>query len=594
MNLRRTPLLAAIIALLPAAPFAAVPQNEAVFKGDDPRLQQQVNYTARGITVAEALARLTQSTAVVMDAGRDRDDWTVRDCKVIVHVTDIKLADLMQEIASIFRFHWSRDGEAPKWTYRLWQDKQQRDEEESLRQAAEDANTKQLREKRENALSDLVNLGSLSAADAESLKSTDPWRYILATEPLGSDVARFLSAFSEARNAFIQGFEAGFPVSQLSPDLQAAVRRIAVSYDSLTRSIGVSEDHSDLLARFDKLQITINRAFTGRADDILSKSLLGRISIGAGSEFIDVPLFDPSSAMGKALGTAIVRLQSGAPKEEVAKQLETAIAEAVRSTSVKHESGRDMSSDPALRRSIRLFEVDTVASLPMTLESLALNSKMNVISDYFASDAAPAVRAGEKPLGEQLEVIAAAYGSNWEKAGGTLRFRDKQWFEKRAWQVPEVWVTYWIERGKLNEGFLLQDLVQIGNLRDDQIDHTIMANRQLIGYGAGDAARNRRILRFYASLDEDQHKSMSSGQLLASSLDDAQWEALRTALATKGAAYAAAQKGSQVIKLTQTGTSPAEYTFTYYPGDNEPAVIFKVRAVIYEYKPVDEPAPSER
>ena len=584
MTLRRTLLLAAIIAVLPATPSAAVSQDVALFTGDS-RLQQQVTYTARGITVAEVLAELTQSTGVVMGAGQDENDWTTRDRKLVVHVKDMKLADLMHEIAAILRFNWTRGGEAPKWTYRLSQDKQQRDEQQSLRSATEDASTRQLREKRESALSDLVNLGSLSAADAESLKTADPWRYVLATEPLGSDVARFFGAFPDARNAFIQGFEVGFPVSQLSPDLQAVVRRIAESYDSLTHSIGASEDHSDLLAKFAKLQITINRDFTGRADDVLSKSLLGRISIGIGSEFIDVPLFDPSSAMGKALGAAIVRLQSGASKEEVAKQLQAAIAQAVRSTSVKHETSRDISSDPALKRSVRLFEVDAVASLPMALESLALNSRMNVISDYFPSVDAPIIPAGQKPLGEQLEIIADTYGSNWEKAGDTLRFRDKQWFGKRAWEVPEAWITYWIERGKVNKGFLLEDLVQIGNLRDDQIDHTIMANRQLIGYGAGDAARNRQILRFYALLTEDQRKSVFDGQLQANSLDDAQWEALRKALATKGAAYAAVQKGSQVIKLTQTATSPAEYTFAYHPGNGEPAVLFKVSAVIYEYKP---------
>ena len=582
MMLRAFLLVVAVFAVVSSATAeVAMSQNDVLSKGDDPRLDKSVTFDVDGITLSEALAKLSAETGVVMSAGQDENDWMVQDRKVIVHVRDMALRDLMREIASILRFQWSPAGDKGAFTYRIGQDKLQRDEENSLRAAAEDAQTTQAREKRENALSDMVNLASLSQADAGKLKASDPWRYVLATQPLGRDVAEFVNSFPEGRNAFIQGTEVSFPVAALSPAQQSAVRRIAESYDSLTRSIGISEDHSALLSRFDKLQVTINRPMRGAADDILSRSLLGRITIGLGTDALDIPLFDPGSMVGKALGAAIVRLQSGESKDHVAKDLQAAMEDAVKAGVLPAESGRDISSDPALKVSIKLFDVPVVAPLPMTLQSLTLNAKMNIISDYFVG-APPTVAGGAKPLGEQLEAIRMAYSVNWEKAGKTLRFRDREWFRKRAWEVSQRWIDYWVARAKQNGGLVLDDLVQIGNLRDEQLDHTVTCNADLIKYGAGEAVRNRQILRFYASLTADQLKSMLDGNLTASALNDAQWAALRSALATKGAAYAAAQKGSQVLQLTQSTKDVVEYTFTYYPGGGEPAVAFKLSSgVVY-------------
>jgi len=575
MILRRFLLLPAAVAALCVGCFAAQQSDsEIIAKDDDARLEQKVTLSADGITVYNVLDQLTSSTRVTMTAGLDGDDWTVRDRKVIVRVADMKLADLMQQLSSTLHFRWSPGMADGKPTYRLWQDKKARDEEESLRSSEDSAQSAQAREKRDNALADMVNLGSLNTADAGNLKATDPWRYVLATEPLGRDVASLMSDFPDARSAFVQGTEASFPVLELGPALQDTVRRIAESYDSLTKSIGNTEDHSALLARFDKLQITINRR-TPDAGDIVSRSMLGRITIGSGADSFDIPMFDPSSAIGKALGKAIISLKGGASKDQVGAQLQSDMAAAVKVSESSQSSARDITSDPALRIKIKLFNTATTAFLPMTLKALASAAKLNVISDYFPSPATP-VDGGEKTLGEQLEMIRKAYGSNWTKAGNVLVFRDKDWFTKRAWAVPDVWMKYWADRGKLNNGLLIEDLAQIGNLRDEQIDRTVMTDPTMARLGAGEAARNRQILRFYSALGADQRKRMTEGQLDANSLSDDQWSMLKTALATKGAAYAAVQKGSQIIQFTQSGNGVIEYCFACYPAENEPAVTFKL------------------
>lgn len=576
MSYPRTGLIALLLVLLAVSSQAiTMVQNEALFKGDDSRLEQKISLDADGKRLAEVLADLSQSTGVELNAGEDKNDWLVSDRKLVIHVNGMMLRDLLQEIGSVLRFHWSRGGQEGKWSYRIWQDKQQRDEEESLLRSSEDEKARQFRDKRENALSDISNLGSLSAADAANLKSDNPWRYVLATQPLGKDVAAFFSSFAEARNAFIQGHEATFAVSQLPQNVQGMVRRIAESYDSLEDSIGAAADHSDLLSRFDKLQVTINRRNLTANDDVLSRSLLGRISIGSGLESFEIPLFDPASPMAKALGRAIVSLQGGASKDAVGKQLKTELEMVVTSGEQTAKSSRDTSSDPSLRTVIELFDVDTKASLPMTLKALAEKSKLNVISDYFP-DVAPVIAGGERSLGDQLEAISAAYGTNWTKNGSMIQFRDKEWYKKRSWEVPEEWMVYWIARGKQSDGLQFGEMLQIGCLRDEQIDHTIMTDPLLVAYGAGEAARNRHILRFYGSLTSDQQKLMSTQRLMVNSLDVRQWQALQNALAKKGVVYTAATQASQFLQMARSGAEIQEYDIIYYPNDNDPAVHFKV------------------
>lgn len=584
MNLRRFVFAACIIVLLCAGHcYAQQSSSDALSKDDDARLQKKITFSADGLTVSDILDQLSETTGFKMSAGTNDRDWAVRDRKAIIYVTDMKLSDLMRHLASVLRFHWSRGLEDGKPTYRLWQDKNARMEEESLRAEKDSEQSAQAREKRENALADMVNLSSLSRADADKLKTSDPWRYVLATEPLGRDVADLMTHFSDVRGAFIQGSEASFPVAELPDELQNTARRIAESYNSLLKSIGDSEDHSGLLSQFEKLQITINRRTT--QTDILSQDLLGRIAIGSGSDTFDIPLFDPSSEVGKALGKAIISLKGGASKDKVGTQLHSDMLAAAEGAKVRQASVRDTTSDPELRAKVKLFASPATATLSWALKAVAGLSvdiggskvKFDVISDCFPSGA-PVMDAAEKTLGAQLEVIRSAYGSNWTKAGRVLLFRDKDWFTKRAWAVPEVWLKYWAERGKINDGLLIEDMVQIADLRDEQLDNTIMTDPTMVRIGAGESARNRHILRLYAILTPQQRDQMAQSRLDVNQLNEEQWSLLKSALATKGAAYAAAQVESQFLRFAQSPADAVEmsYTITYYPNETDTAVTFKL------------------
>lgn len=565
-------------------------ENECLLKGDDPRLDQSITFDSNGLRLAEAFASLGKLTGVSMVAGMTSDDWMVYDRKVIVHVKGMKLRDLMLEVSRALSFTWSTFDENGSRAYRLWRDLASETNELALRTAADDQKSKLARQKRESALSDLVNLTSLPAADIQRLKDTDPWRYILATEPLGKDVADFLRSHPESREAYLSGAGSSTPVAAMSPDMQQAVRRIADSYHALTKSIGASEDYSDLLSEFDRLQITINRRSLN-AQDVFTQSMLGGITIGSGigSGSLEVPILDPSSPVARAFGAAVLRLRSGASKDEVAKELQAALKSAASDTGntlTGPASRRDITSDPALRTPVELFKTPSTAPLTTTLAVLAEKTRLNIISDYFP--VAPSnVPSGSRSLGEQLEIIRATYGSNWEKAGSTLRFRDSEWFKKRTWEVPQIWLDFWASQGRLKDGLGLVELAQIGRLRDEQLDNVIMADPALVRLGAGEAVRNRQILRFYQSLDDAQRTQLTSQQLPVSALSPDQWTRLKDALATKGAAYAAVQRAAQSLKLTKSSGDVAEYTFSYYPEGGEAPVTFKITTGVV-FKTADE------
>lgn len=578
MKLRASILFSFAVAML------AYPCFADVFAGDnDARLSKNIDVNINGQSVSVALDQLSQTTGISMTAGANNDDWAVRDRKLIMHVTGMPLRDVLREISTVLHFQWTRSGDAGNWTYNLSQSQDQANEERSLRASAQDSDSKGHREKRENAIADMVNLGSLSEADAAKLKASDPWRYLLATEPLGKDVAEFLSSYPDAKDAFLRGGSVTFPISALPTQLQDSVRRVAESYNSLMKSINASEDHTQLLTGLEKLQVSINhKPLTG--GDILTQSLLGRITVSSSSDAIEIPVFDPSSPIAKALGNTILKLRSGADKNAVGKQLESDMKAVVDAKEAAATDSRDITSDAGLRTKLKLFDSPRQAALPLVMSEIVEKTNLNIVSDYFPT-VPPVLEGGEKSLGELLEEIQRVYGAAWEKSGNLLRFHDKEWFRKRTWEIPQVWIDYWSARGVRNDGLNLDDFAQIAGLRDEQIDNTVQSNTELLRLGAGEAIKSRLILRFYATLSDDQYKAATNGNLMASSLSDDQWNMLKAAVSEKGSATPVGAKGSQYFQFTQSGsdTDIVKYKFSYFESSDVAPVTFElIKGIAYK------------
>ena len=77
----------------------------------DTRVAQKITYQARKKTVLAILTDLTEMTGVTLKAGYNNKDWQVRDRKMNIFAEDVPLAHIMNSIARVMKFKWSKSGE---------------------------------------------------------------------------------------------------------------------------------------------------------------------------------------------------------------------------------------------------------------------------------------------------------------------------------------------------------------------------------------------------------------------------------------------------------------------------------------------------
>jgi len=540
----------------------------------DARLAQTTTLQADCARLADFVSSLAQSTGIGMAVGWDKDDWQSYDRKITAQVKDVKLCVLMHEIAAMMGFTWSRSTTDGQYVYVLFQSEAQRSTERARAATREDEERNRLAQKRTALLKDMANLGAMAPEDAAALKSSDPWRYVLATESLGRQMAAFFRDCPEAGQTFLDGVEAVIPVASLASGPREMLRSIVSSYGELTKSIGGDSSYPELLEQFDKLQLTVNsRSLTGV--DIVSRSILGRLTIARGSRQLDIPLFDPSTPLARTLGAAIIKLKGGESVKQIAAEVEAGTKAAIRDMNAADDEEVDITSNPALQQSFTVIDKDRSVPFMDVVTAISSKTGLNVLADCYGLVNGP-VTGGNRTLGAHLLDIRRVFGKDWQFADGFLVLRDRTWFVKRAWEVPQVWMDYWIDRGEKSGELTLDDLTKIAQLRDEQLENTIAKDAKLVSLGAGDAVRNKEILRFYGSLTKDQQATLESGKLGASGLTDEQWGYLGKALIAKGAAYAGVEKKSQYVTLDQSGTEIVQHVFRVHPEDGSQALEFKV------------------
>ena len=170
----------------------------------------------------------------------------------------MKIRDIMQNIADTMRFRWEIKNNEGKNAYILYQTESQKNDEIRLRANNVLSIDRKNREEREKLLTEMTKLISSSQIDIEPLKTTDPWKYVIATEPIGKNMVAFLEKISEAKVSFLSGSLLRVKVSNLTPEQKEAAKQLVESYYALMMSIRNSEDYSKLLTKFEDFSITIN------------------------------------------------------------------------------------------------------------------------------------------------------------------------------------------------------------------------------------------------------------------------------------------------------------------------------------------------
>jgi hypothetical protein len=107
-----------------------------------------------------------------------------------------------------------------------------------------------------------------------------------------------------------------------------------------------------------------------------------------------------------------------------------------------------------------------------------------------------------------LDKLGDVYRLNWEKHGATIEIRRRDWFRRRASQLPDEWLDPWRKELEKNGVPSLDTYTHMVALADDQVEENINSDPlldQVVG-GRGGDSRNRWFCRFYTQLNDSQRE----------------------------------------------------------------------------------------
>ena len=103
------------------ADLPAAPESDKA----DARLSQKVTYEARHKPVKVILVDLSKMTGVTLKAGQSGKDWQVRDRKMNIFAKDLPLSSLMNSIARVMKFRWSKSVKVDPPAYRMYMNRKE-------------------------------------------------------------------------------------------------------------------------------------------------------------------------------------------------------------------------------------------------------------------------------------------------------------------------------------------------------------------------------------------------------------------------------------------------------------------------------------
>ncbi|MBP5738972.1 MAG: hypothetical protein J6X38_07830 [Abditibacteriota bacterium] len=567
------PVLALILALLTAPAFADLPADAA--------LDQKVEFSSAGEPLWEVFDKLSAVASVNLFCGKDENDWVVRDRKIIIASRSMSLREIMNLTADICDFAWMKEAKG----YRLLQTPEQAAAEAKQRTDAgnKTAAQKALEVRRTKALEDTAALKN--APNKDALKKSAPWQYLLATTPLGEDAAAFINEYEPAKKAFTEGKSLSFPVTDLSAPLSARVERIVKCYDNIERTLNASDEaETDMFVGAKRIYIHINPERI-TADDADAQGLMGKISVTCKNETVEIPIYEPGSKVANAIGKGILAMEAGESAPKVAKELSDEL------TSVAARAAkRNLASVPTggiFDAKLTLSPTDKQIPAATVLYQLSKAANVNVISDYYPM-IVPVMEGGELTAGRVTALFDALYGKTHELKGATLVFKSTDRAVKRAWEVPGVWMNYWLSNGRYNGGLGIGDFIQIAGLRDEQLDNTVASDIDLMRMGAGEAIKNRNLLRFMLNLSDDEMKALCNLKLAVNKLDKDKIELLRRALADYDAMLPAEITDKEYALLTSENINndTIKYIFAYHDmtGEKPAATVEMIQGIAFKTK----------
>lgn len=525
-------------------PNANKEKTEIAVDVKDSRLSQKITYEAKGKMVSDILADLSKISGVTLKAGYNNQDWQVRERRMLIFAKDLSLAEIMSSIAHVMKFKWSVNKEVDPPTYRLFMDRKGLLGANKLLRDQEDAFQADIASKRSQELSKLLSMADPTQKQLDQLKQEDPVAYFYAKTGNAKAFSELITAVPGLYDAIVSGKTSEVPIRSLSPEAQQAALRwiqILAKPDGSSGVLGPNTPPpSDISALLPQLKLRINDG-VGNYDDLWVSEILGGIGVSYDKWGSGTALVNPECPYNVRRREDIAAFEEGRESdyskvqdEYICAQLTANKADNFGEPLIQHDN------DPLLDTKI---EIKTDKNLLDEYQKLlADHTKFSVISDYFGVRP-HSIHVTEKEISASLllEKIQDWFLYNWEIRNSVLEFRDRQWYDKRAAQIPQAWLDKWKKTFK-----------DTGTLDIDQIvDMTKLTMKQFFANVALDDVLKDDAFRIGAMFLKG-NSYYYFAQLYGSLSDTEKW-----ALLSEGGSLS-------IWDLSQSSQQYAEKLFEYY------------------------------
>lgn len=516
----------------------------------DARLAQKITYEAAHKPLKTVIDDLARMSGVTMSAGYSKQDWQVRDRKMNIFVKDLPLAELMDSIARVMKFRWSRSDRTPP-TYRLVQDRKLLGKMEAEYSRKQDEMHAEVVARRKYTGDTILKVAAMSDAEIDALRDKNPYLYWTGktgfarfTQAMFNDVPGLREMWERADTNL------GPPMSALSPATQQLYLDVVKAnypyrlWDS--KAVAPELALSDLKANFGFENIPRPMTIADR------QQLRSYGGIGGGSKkgFLHLGTYGyPDDPGMQARAAARVRVaEDGADSGDAIRE------ELVKASARMEKTEADWEpyfcvepvvehpDEPELHRKAKLKMEDPKPPevegdlMDTSRQNFALAQKaigeafdLDIVSDSFALSRANAAFAKdeERELLSALDAIAEPYFCNWERHGNTIEFRHRDWFKRRTSQIPDEWITRWRDSFKKRGTMSLDEYAQVCALEYDQVEENLLTDpvlHQVTSLEDWNMFNIQSMLRLYLRLDNNQRAMLASpGGLNLGSLSPDQW-----------------------------------------------------------------------
>lgn len=555
---------------------------------------QKITYEARRQTVLSILADLHRISGVTLKAGYSNDDWQVRDRRMNIFAKDVPLSSLMDSIARVMNFQWSKREDEGVVSYRLYMDRNVLLGAERQRYIEEDSLNQHRTEALEKLLSELDKAAGMSDAELENLKTQSPFIYMEAKQGHAKFLPALCTQVPLAKQALLSGEALTLSVGSLPPGVQQGV--VGLLKSLLSRTLGPSAAERST-AELSRASIVLNTNLI-QPPRGMDTTIIGRLEIKLpGGMVCGDTVLDPDSGYAKTNGEGFVRLEDASTPEEkhvIVVECSNKVMEAMAADAKDlGEPVTEHPDDAALSAKMKMkVEGRDFAD---NLSVLAKASSFAVVSDSFdkALWYLP-LPQGETTVRAVLNGLESQCRYNWERHGVTLELRDRDWFRKRASQIPEAWVAGWRKTLQGSGSLDIDELSRIAALSHEQFRTNIRGDEVFARSSLTSAVLNNRdVLCFYASLDQQQRASIFTAQGLSiDSLASAKSSAAQVFLRRCSSLKEAAEGGLSLLGTRKKQGKQISYAFDVVtPSGGATSAQWKLECPTYD--PPKEEKPKE-